>query len=212
MLIRAAPAFYNMKEYFVVIGGKPKGPFAPEQMKELDINSGTFVKSTGMDDYKEAHEIPELRELFGLKARVREPQYFAAPDVRLLAVIIDYFLIFAVYCVIATIVVFFIDEKQLRIVASVGGLAIIPVAKTIYSIYMESSARQGTWGKILMGQKVCDEKGNPISFGRSMIRNLSKLTGILTFGIGFLMGFFGKRQQCLHDRIAGTVVIKDRLI
>ena len=201
-----------MKEYFVVIAGKPKGPFNSEQLKELGIGPDTFVKSIDMDDYKEAHEISELRELFGLKARVREPQYFAAPDVRLLAVIIDYFLIFAIYCVIATIVVFFIDEKQLRILASVSGLAVIPVAKTIYSIFMESSARQGTWGKILMGQKVCDEKGNPISLGRSIIRNLSKITGILTFGIGFLMGFFGKRQQCLHDRIAGTIVIKDRLI
>lgn len=210
--IRAVPAFYDMKEYFVVIDGKPKGPFNPEQLKDLAIGSDTFVKSSGMDDYKEAHEIPELRELFGLKARVREPQYFAAPDVRLLAVIIDYFLIFAVYCVIATIVVFFIDEKQLRIVTSLGGLAMIPVAKTIYSIFMESSTRQGTWGKILMGQKVCDEKGNPISFGRSVVRNLSKLTGVITLGIGFLLGFFGKRQQCLHDRIAGTVVIKDRLI
>lgn len=204
--------FFEMKEYFVVIEGKPRGPFTEEQMKDMSIEAGTFVKSAEMDDYKEAHEIPALRELFGLKAKVREPQYFAAPDVRLLAVIIDYFLIFAVYCVIATIVVFFIDEKQLRIAASLSGLAIIPVAKTIYSIFMESSSRQGTWGKVLMGQKVCDEKGNPINIGRSVFRNLSKLTGIITLGIGFLMGFFGKRQQCLHDRIAGTVVIKDRLL
>lgn len=201
-----------MKKYFVVIDGKPKGPFNEEQLKDLSIEATTFVKSSEMDDYKEAHEIPDLRQLFGLKAKVREPQYFAGPDVRLLAVIIDYFLIFAVYCVIATIVVFFIDEKQLRIVASLSGLAIIPIAKSIYSIFMESSSRQGTWGKVLMGQKVCDEKGNPISLARSAIRNLSKILGIITLGFGFLLGFFGKQQQCLHDRIAGTVVIKDRLL
>lgn len=201
-----------MKEYFVVIGGKPKGPFNSEQLKDLAIGSDTFVKSTDMDDYKEAHEIPELRELFSLKARIREPQYFASLDVRLLAVIIDYFIIFAIYCLIATIVVLFIDEKQLRIIVSLAGLAVIPFSKIIYSTIMESSARQGTWGKILMGLKVSDEKGAPINFSRSLIRNLSKIISTAIVGLGYMMGFFDKKQQCLHDKIAGTLVIKDRLI
>jgi uncharacterized RDD family membrane protein YckC len=77
---------------------------------------------------------------------------------------------------------------------------------------MESSVRQGTWGKVLMGLKVSDEKGNPITFNRSLVRNLSKILSTAMLGLGYLMGFFDKRQQCLHDRIAGTVVIKDRLI
>lgn len=201
-----------MKEYFVVIEGKPAGPYSVEQMKDLRIKPGTFVKTEDMDDYKEAHDVPELCEFLGIKGHVREPQYFASLDVRLLAVIIDYFIIFAIYCVIATIVVLFIDEKQLRIVVSLAGLAIIPISKIIYSTIMESSARQGTWGKILMGLKVCDEKGVPVNFSRSLVRNLSKIISTATVGLGYLMGFFDKRQQCLHDKIAGTLVIKDRLI
>ena len=201
-----------MKQYSVVIMGKPSGPYAPEELKGLKIKAGTFVKSEEMDDYKEAHEVPELCEFLGLKVHVRLPQYFASLDVRLLAVIIDYFIIFAIYCVIATVVVLFIDEKQLRIIVSLAGLGIVPEAKFIYSIVMESSTRQGTWGKVLMGLKVSDEKGNPITFSRSLVRNLSKILSTATLGLGFMMGFFDKRQQCLHDRIAGTVVIKDRLI
>ena len=201
-----------MKEYSVVIMGKPSGPYALEELKGLKIKAGTFVKSEEMDDYKEAHEVPELCEFLGLKVHVRLPQYFASLDVRLLAVIIDYFIIFAIYCVIATVVVLFIDEKQLRIIVSLAGLGIVPEAKFIYSIVMESSVRQGTWGKVLMGLKVSDEKGNPITFSRSLVRNLSKILSTATLGLGFMMGFFDKRQQCLHDRIAGTVVIKDRLI
>jgi len=201
-----------MKEYLVVVEGKPAGPYSVEQMKDLRIKPGTFVKSEEMDDYKEAHDVPELCEFLGIKGHVREPQYFASLDVRLLAVIIDYFIIFAIYCVIATIVVLFIDEKQLRIVVSLAGLAIIPISKIIYSTIMESSARQGTWGKILMGLKVCDEKGVPVNFSRSLVRNLSKIISTATVGLGYLMGFFDKRQQCLHDKIAGTLVIKDRLI
>ncbi len=201
-----------MKEYSVVIEGKPSGPYALAELKGLKIKTGTFVKSEEMDDYKEAHEVPELCEFLGLKAHVSLPQYFASLDVRLLAVIIDYFIIFGIYCVIATAVVLFIDEKQLRIIVSLAGLGIIPEAKFIYSIVMESSIRQGTWGKVLMGLKVSDEKGNPITFSRSLVRNLSKILSTATLGLGYLMGFFDKRQQCLHDRIAGTVVIKDRLI
>lgn len=201
-----------MKEYSVVIMGKPSGPYALEELKGLKIKAGTFVKSEEMDDYKEAHEVPELCEFLGLKAHVRLPQYFASLDIRLLAVIIDYFIIFAIYCVIATVIVLFIDQKQLRIIVSLAGLGIVPEAKFIYSIVMESSTRQGTWGKVLLGLKVSDEKGNPITFSRSLVRNLSKILGTATLGLGFMMGFFDKRQQCLHDRIAGTVVIKDRLI
>lgn len=201
-----------MKEYFVVVDGKPTGPYSAEQMKDLRIKPGTFVKTEDMDDYKEAHDVPELCEFLGIKGHVREPQYFASLDVRLLAVIIDYFIIFAIYCVIAMIVILFIDEKQLRIVVSLAGLAIIPISKIIYSTIMEASVRQGTWGKILMGLKVSDEKGVPVNFSRSLVRNLSKIISTATIGLGYLMGFFDKRQQCLHDKIAGTLVIKDRLI
>jgi uncharacterized RDD family membrane protein YckC len=201
-----------MKDYIVVINGKPTGPYSSDQLKGLKIKAGTFVKNEDMDDYKEAHDVPELCEFLGIKTHIREPQYFASLDVRLLAVIIDNFIIFAIYCVIATIVVIFIDEKQMRIIVSVAGLAIIPVSKISYCTIMESSARQGSWGKILMGLKVSDEKGAPIAFGRSLIRNLSKIISTGTIGLGYMMGFFDKKQQCLHDKIAGTLVIKDRLI
>lgn len=201
-----------MDEYFVVINGKPEGPYSYERMMELKIRSGTFVKTEAMDDYKEAHEIPELRELLGLKKQVRKPQYFASLDLRLLAHFIDYFLVSVVFFVLATTVVVFIDGREARIAVALSGGVIIPFIKMLYSMVMEASAKQGTYGKILMGLKVSDESGLPITLGRSVIRNLSKLICVVTLGLGYLYGFFDKRQQCLHDKIAGTVVIKDRLL
>ncbi len=201
-----------MEGYIVVVKGKPQGPYSMEQLKELKIRPGTFVKTGGMDDYKEAHEIPELCELLGIKTQVRKPQYFASLDVRLLAIIIDYFLVFAIYCVLATVAVLFINEKEARIMAAIGGLAVIPIAKMIYSIIAEASRRQGTYGKVLMGLKVTDEAGLPITTGTSVIRNLSKLICVATLGLGYAYGFFDKQQQGIHDKIAGTLVIKDRLL
>ena len=201
-----------MEEYIVVIKGKPEGPFSLEQLKGLKIRPGTFVKTPEMDDYKEAHEMPELCELLGIKAHVRKPQYFASLDVRLLAIIIDYFLVFALYCIIATVAVLFIAERETKIMVALAGLAIIPLVKMIYSIFAEASLNQGTYGKVLMGLKVCDESGLPINMGTSLIRNLSKLICVATLGLGYAYGFFDKKQQGIHDKIAETLVIKDRLI
>ena len=201
-----------MPGYYVVVNGKPAGPYETEELKNLKIVRETFLKTTGMDDYKEAQEILEISELFGWKPVSVTPQYFAGLDIRLLAVLIDYFILFGVYVILAISILLFISEKDLKVIIALSGLAIIPIAKLFYASIMESTARQGTFGKVLMSIKVCDENGARISAGRSWSRNFSKLIYMATFGIGYVIGFFDKRQQCLHDKIAGTLVIKDRLI
>ncbi|MDB5118973.1 MAG: hypothetical protein JWN56_191 [Sphingobacteriales bacterium] len=201
-----------MDDYVIVVNGKPEGPYSLKELHELNILPDTFIRKPGMDDYKEAHELPELREIFGFTKQIALPQYFASLDVRLLAVIIDYLIVFGVYCLLALLAVSFIDEQFLRVAVSLSGLILIPISKLILSSFMESSTRQATYGKSLLGLKVSDVQGLRISRGKAILRNLSKLICIGTLGIGYLIGFFGKKQQCLHDKIAGTLVIKDRLL
>lgn len=200
------------RQYFVVINGKPQGPYPLEQLAELRLQPSSFVKTPEMDDYKEAHELPELRELLGFKKRTTSPQYFATLDVRLLAVMIDYLILFAIYAALAVVAIAFLDEKILQVAVSVSGLLLLPVVRIPYSIVMESSARQGTFGKSFLGLKVTDENGDRLTAGQATSRNLGKLISKLTLGIGYLSGFFDKKQQCLHDKIAHTLVIKDRLM
>lgn len=93
-----------------------------------------------------------------------------------------------------------------------GLLGFIPVAKFVYHVIMESGPKQATYGKQLLRIKVVDTEGRRVTFGRAAGRNLAKLLSVATLFIGYLFSFFNKQQQCLHDMVAGTLVMKDRLI
>lgn len=201
-----------MKLYTVVIEGKPQGPYSLEELKLLGINPGTFLKTEGMDDYQEAHEIAELRDWFGFKSQISAPQYFATMDSRLLAIAIDYFLIFGIYSLLALLAFAMVEAQQVKLMIALSGIVMIPLVRTCYAVMMEAAPRQATLGKRLLGLKVCDEAGLPLNFAQSLRRNLFKWLSSLTLGMGYLSGFFDKRQQCLHDKLAATLVVKDRLL
>jgi len=201
-----------MEAWYVVIEGKPTGPYTFEELKNVPVNPGTFMKTSGMDDYKEAHELPQIRELYGFKHTVTLPQYFATLDQRMLAIAIDYLIIIAICSFLTLILVTLAPAPFLKSAFFAAGFIVVPVAKFVYACIMEASSRQGTFGKFWLGIKVCDEQGLPLNLNRSFARNVAKLLSLLTLGIGYMIGFFNKKQQCLHDSIAGTLVIKDRLV
>lgn len=199
-------------EYTVVINGKPEGPYLLEQLKALPVQSGTFIRKPGMDDYKEAHELPELRELLGFAREVPIPQYFASFDQRLLASVIDYFFLTCAYTVLILFSFILVSDKAQRLMLALSGLPLVPLAKFLYGSFAEASPKQGTIGKMLLNIKVTDLGGNRITLGNSFGRNSAKLFSVLTIFIGYLYSFLNKKQQCLHDLIANTLVIKERLI
>lgn len=199
-------------KYTVVINGRPEGPYEFEQLKTLAIKPGTFVRKPGMDDYKEAHEFEELRELFGFRHQQTAPQYFASFDQRLLASVIDYFFLTMGYVIFILLVFLFIEGKTQRMLVGVTLLPLIPIAKFVYSSFAEASIKQATLGKRLLDIKVTDLMGNRIELGVSFGRNLAKAISVAPLFFGYLYSFLNKKQQCWHDIIANTLVVKQRLI
>ncbi len=80
----------------------------------------------------------------------------------------------------------------------------------LYKTLMESSSKQGTLGKMIVGIKVTKLDGDKISFGRSIGRYFSMiLSGVILY-IGFMMAGWTEKKQALHDMIAGTNVVYKR--
>jgi len=89
----------------------------------------------------------------------------------------------------------------------IGNIAFF-ILQLLYWPVMESSARQATFGKSLMGLEVTDLQGNRTSFIKSLVRNLAKILSSLIMMIGFLLAAFTARKQGLHDMLAGCLVVR----
>lgn len=82
-----------------------------------------------------------------------------------------------------------------------------PLLSLAYFAGMESSAKQATLGKMALGIKVVDERGQRLGFGHAAGRWLASALSYLTFYIGFIMAGFTARKQALHDLVASTYVV-----
>ncbi|MBX4205062.1 MAG: RDD family protein [Candidatus Doudnabacteria bacterium] len=87
------------------------------------------------------------------------------------------------------------------------GLMVL-VGEWLYFALMESSGRQGTIGKGVMGIKVTDLDHNRVSFGRASGRFFGRMISSLILGIGYLFMLFTEKRQNLHDIMAGTLIVK----
>lgn len=202
----------SANKYLLVINGKPEGPFSIDELKQRKIKPTDFVRSSNMDDYKEAHEVEELRELLRFNKQYVIPQYFAGFDQRWMASALDWFMVSLVVIFFGVIALLFTSDKSTQFIIVLSVLGIIPIVNFIYHVVMEASSKQGTYGKQVLKIKVTDMQGERIAFVRSLSRNVAKILSFLTLFIGYLYSFFNSKQQCLHDVVAGTLVVKDRLI
>ena len=104
-----------------------------------------------------------------------------------------------------------LDPEASNIFATAGGITaygITLIGGVLYFVLMESSAKQGTLGKMALGLVVTDTNGNRISPARALGRYFAKILSGAILMIGFFMVAFTERKQGLHDMLAGTLVLR----
>lgn len=83
---------------------------------------------------------------------------------------------------------------------------VLPIAATIW-FWVRFSA---TPGKMALKLKVVDAKtGEKPSTGQSFIRYVGYYVSLLPLMLGFIWAGVDKRKQGFHDKLAGTVVVRD---
>lgn len=84
---------------------------------------------------------------------------------------------------------------------------LVPAVATVFFL----TRLRATPGKLLLQAEVVDARtGNSLSTRQAWIRVLACFLSYMTLGVGHLMVIFDRRKQALHDKCAGTVVIRSR--
>lgn len=148
---------------------------------------------------------------------VSEPRYVGF-WLRVVAALIDHFL-----CQVVTVIVAFplgftlgasmatsFPLADIESAATGMGFLIGLAVQWLWFTVAESSKWQASVGKKILRFKVTDLRGNRIDFGRANGRYWSKLLSGLFFCFGFIMVAFTGKKQGLHDKLAGTLVVKER--
>ena len=127
---------------------------------------------------------------------------------RLVALIIDDAIVFII--MLAALLAMGIAGATVGMESMMGAVAslVATFVPLLYWAVLESSSRQATFGKRIMGLEVTDLEGNRLSFLRAFLRTLAKIISSIPFGLGFLIAAFTARKQALHDIIVKTLVVR----
>jgi eukaryotic-like serine/threonine-protein kinase len=104
------------------------------------------------------------------------------------------------------LVVFVASDPPPFPVAKFTSIAVL-ILQWLYFVVLESSNLQATVGKMPLRIIVTDVNGKRLSFGQANIRYWSKNISGLILCIGYIVAFFTKKKQALHDIIANSVIV-----
>ncbi len=128
---------------------------------------------------------------------------------RLVALMIDWFLVFLLQVVLSTALMF-IGSNGFQLHGSMAILVQLfsMILSLFYWVFFTGHGGQ-TLGKMLLRIQVIGIDGTPVSYGKAFYREVvGKLISGIIFCIGYLMAAFDDQKQALHDRMAKTYVIK----
>ena len=144
---------------------------------------------------------------------LEEPVVYAGFWERVGAYIIDVIILGVIGLVIGLFIgqsrTIYTDSSFYTVYFSTSNLISL-VINWLYFAIQESSASQATIGKRALGLKVTSMNGGRISFGQASGRFFGKILSAIILLIGFLMMLWDDKKQTLHDKLAGTLVVKSK--
>lgn len=88
-------------------------------------------------------------------------------------------------------------------------------ARTLLSVLLALSYftvfvgwRGQTPGKMLCRLRIVQVSGQEVGYGRAFVRWIGQILSALLLGIGFLLIAFSREKQGLHDKLAGSYVVR----
>jgi uncharacterized RDD family membrane protein YckC len=70
--------------------------------------------------------------------------------------------------------------------------------------------KQATPGKMIIGAKIVDAKtGSAPATGKLVIRYFGNIISLIPLGLGYCWIAFDSKRQAWHDKLAGTVVVRN---
>jgi uncharacterized RDD family membrane protein YckC len=97
----------------------------------------------------------------------------------------------------------------------IGTFALLTASFVItwsYHVVFELLAQGRSPGKMMMGLRVVDERGLPISLQQSFVRNITRVLDsqpAIFYGFGGLVALFHPETRRLGDIVAGTLVVSE---
>ena len=124
---------------------------------------------------------------------------------RILAIIYDSFLIFALLIIMSMpFYSFNIQENfTFKIIMQVYFYLIIQFFFVWFWVNNSATLGMRSWGITII-----DERGNGISYKKAIIRFNMAIISFAMFGLGFLISILRKDRKCMHDIISKTYLIK----
>ncbi|HEX3357402.1 MAG TPA: RDD family protein [Tepidisphaeraceae bacterium] len=223
--------------WFYSRGDAQEGPVTLEQLQELlrtgAIQPDNLVWIEGLTKWTAAWSIPALATaaaapvdagsgapvlpigVLGYQSTMLAEPPYAGFWLRFCATIIDLIITFPVTLAVSFIIGLIAagtygirpgtaDWILVKRLIQIAAVAI----SWLYYAAMESSNKQATLGKMVLGLKVTSLDGEPIGFIEATGRYFGKILSGIFFGIGYMMAGWTEKKQTLHDMIASALVVR----
>lgn len=129
---------------------------------------------------------------------------------RFLAYLIDVFTLGLVYAVLDALVRYALEVVTGRTWSNTDSGTLTVVLFVTWSflyLAIPLAASGKTFGKSILGLKVVRTDGSELGLRHAAVRTLVFPLSFLIAGLGLLLGLVQRHHRCLHDLIAGTIVV-----